>query len=107
MAVDILRIASLRRQGRSWAQIKADTGISRGTAQRAMAGLPKTLAATPVPKCLICCTSKVRILTARNLVVGSGALAEASLFVLMLCDHEPGALVIRPALSDPQGTRTN
>jgi len=46
VAVDALRIASLRRQGRSWAQIKDDTGISKGTAQRAMAGLPKTPVAT-------------------------------------------------------------
>jgi DNA invertase Pin-like site-specific DNA recombinase len=49
VAVDALRIASLRRQGRSWAQIKADTGISKGTAQRAMAGLPKTPVATASP----------------------------------------------------------
>src|SRR5438132_38117 len=44
--VDALRIGFLRHQGRSWAQIKADTGISKGTAQRAMAGLPKTPVAT-------------------------------------------------------------
>src|SRR6266550_8395566 len=36
--VDALRIVFLRHQGRSWAQIKDDTGISKGTAQRAMAG---------------------------------------------------------------------
>jgi len=42
VAVDALRIASLRRQGRSWSQIKAETGVSKGTAQRAVAGLPKT-----------------------------------------------------------------
>src|SRR5436190_3088372 len=52
VAVDALRIASLRRQGRSWAQIKADTGISKGTAQRAMAGLPKTPVATAPPVAL-------------------------------------------------------
>src|SRR5437763_5875479 len=40
--VDALRIGFLRHRGLSWAQIKADTGISKGTAQRAMAGLPKT-----------------------------------------------------------------
>jgi len=47
--VDALRIVFLRHRGRSWAQIKADTGISKGTAQRAMAGLPKTpvLSASP------------------------------------------------------------
>jgi DNA invertase Pin-like site-specific DNA recombinase len=47
--VDALRIVFLRHQGRSWAQIKADTGISKGTAQRAMAGLPKTPVATAPP----------------------------------------------------------
>ena len=44
--VDALRIVFLRNQGRTWAQIKADTGISKGTAQRATAGLPKTPVAT-------------------------------------------------------------
>src|SRR6266571_7364137 len=44
--VDALRIVFLRHRGRSWAQIKDDTGISKGTAQRAMAGLPKTPVAT-------------------------------------------------------------
>jgi DNA invertase Pin-like site-specific DNA recombinase len=34
------RIRSLRQQGRSWAQIVAATGISKGTAQRALASLP-------------------------------------------------------------------
>src|SRR6266571_7772934 len=47
--VDALRIGFLRHQGRSWAQVKADTGISKGTAQRAMAGLPKTPVATASP----------------------------------------------------------
>jgi len=42
VAVDALRVALLRHQGRSWAQIKAETGVSKGTAQRALAGLPKT-----------------------------------------------------------------
>ena len=49
VAVDALKIASLRHRGRSWAQIKADTGISKGTAQRAMTGLPKTSVATAPP----------------------------------------------------------
>ena len=39
--VDASRIASLRAQGRSWAQITAETGASKGTAQRALVGLPK------------------------------------------------------------------
>jgi len=41
--VDASRIASLRAQGRSWAQIKDETGVSKGTAQRALIGLPKTV----------------------------------------------------------------
>jgi DNA invertase Pin-like site-specific DNA recombinase len=41
VAVDAPRIALLRRQGRSWAAITRETGISKGTAQRALAGLPK------------------------------------------------------------------
>jgi DNA invertase Pin-like site-specific DNA recombinase len=41
VVVDVLRIASLRAQGHSWAQIESETGISKGTAQRAVAGLPK------------------------------------------------------------------
>jgi DNA invertase Pin-like site-specific DNA recombinase len=40
--VDALKIASLRRQGRSWAEITQETGISKGTAQRAVARLPTT-----------------------------------------------------------------
>src|SRR5436309_7127204 len=47
--VDALRIGFLRHQGRSWAQIKADTGISKGTAQRALASLPRTPVATTSP----------------------------------------------------------
>jgi len=39
--VDASRIASLRAQGRSWAEIVAEVGIGKGTAQRALAGLPK------------------------------------------------------------------
>jgi DNA invertase Pin-like site-specific DNA recombinase len=38
--VDAFRIASLRAQGRSWSQIVAETGASKGTAQRALVGLP-------------------------------------------------------------------
>jgi DNA invertase Pin-like site-specific DNA recombinase len=41
ISVNALRIASLRGQGRSWAEITLETGISKGTAQRALAGLPK------------------------------------------------------------------
>ncbi len=39
--VDASRIASLGAQGRSWAQIVAETGAGKGTAQRALVGLPK------------------------------------------------------------------
>ena len=39
--VDASRIAALRSQGRSWAQIKTEVGVSKGTAQRAVASLPK------------------------------------------------------------------
>ncbi len=43
VAVDALKIASLRAQGRSWAEIVAALGIGKGTAQRAVAALPKTV----------------------------------------------------------------
>ncbi len=39
--VDASRIASLRARGNSWSQIQAELGVSKGTAQRAFAGLPK------------------------------------------------------------------
>jgi DNA invertase Pin-like site-specific DNA recombinase len=39
--VDLSRIATLRAQGRSWREITAETGISKGTAQRALCSLPK------------------------------------------------------------------
>lgn len=49
VAVDVRRIASLRHQGLSWAEITRETGISKGTAQRAQASsLPKTPTATCV-----------------------------------------------------------
>lgn len=41
--VDAFKIASLRDQGRSWGQIKTELGVSKGTAQRAFAKLPKTV----------------------------------------------------------------
>lgn len=43
MVVDASRIATLRAQGRSWAEIKTEVGISKGTAQRAVSRLPKNL----------------------------------------------------------------
>jgi DNA invertase Pin-like site-specific DNA recombinase len=39
--VDASRIGVLRAQGHSWSEIKAETGVSRGTAQRAVTGLSK------------------------------------------------------------------
>jgi DNA invertase Pin-like site-specific DNA recombinase len=39
--VDASRIASLRAQGRSWSEISAELRIGKGTAQRALVGLPK------------------------------------------------------------------
>jgi DNA invertase Pin-like site-specific DNA recombinase len=41
VTVDASKIASVRSQGRSWAEIVAEMGIGKGTAQRALAGLPK------------------------------------------------------------------
>jgi DNA invertase Pin-like site-specific DNA recombinase len=39
--VDVPKIAALRAQGRSWSQIVTELGIGKGTAQRALASLPK------------------------------------------------------------------
>ncbi len=41
VAVEAARIAILRAQGRSWREIVSETRISKGTAQRALSGLPK------------------------------------------------------------------
>jgi DNA invertase Pin-like site-specific DNA recombinase len=41
VAVDVARIAKLRAQGRSWRNRTEELGIGKGTAQRAVAGLPK------------------------------------------------------------------
>lgn len=43
VTVDALRIGRLRAQGRSWREITEQTGVSKGTAQRARAGLPKII----------------------------------------------------------------
>jgi DNA invertase Pin-like site-specific DNA recombinase len=40
---DAHRIATLRAQGRSWREIVSETGVSKGSAQRALSGLPKIL----------------------------------------------------------------
>jgi len=40
-ATDAARIAALRALGRSWREICAETGVSKGTAQRAVYRLPK------------------------------------------------------------------
>ena len=39
--VDASRVAALRARGNSWSQVQAELGVSKGTAQRAFAGLPK------------------------------------------------------------------
>jgi len=49
VAVEASRVALLRQQGRSWAEITLETGISKGTAQRAVAGLPTNLVADTSP----------------------------------------------------------
>ena len=41
VVVDALRIAALRRSGASWAKVCRELGVSKGTAQRALRGLPK------------------------------------------------------------------
>jgi len=46
VVVDASKVAFLRAQGRSWAAISAELGLSKGTAQRACAALPKNLSAT-------------------------------------------------------------
>jgi DNA invertase Pin-like site-specific DNA recombinase len=43
IAVDSLLIAALRGQGRSWSEIVQQTGVSKGTAQRAVRCLPKNV----------------------------------------------------------------
>ena len=43
VSVDFLRVATLRKEGRSWAEICDCLGISNGTAQRAFLFLPKNL----------------------------------------------------------------
>ena len=43
VVVDAPRIGVLRAQGRSWREITAETGISKGTAQRAFRSLPKNV----------------------------------------------------------------
>jgi DNA invertase Pin-like site-specific DNA recombinase len=43
VSADGAQIAVLRKQGRSWSEICQETGLSKGTAQRAFAYLPKIL----------------------------------------------------------------
>jgi len=49
VAVDAATVASLRAHGRSWREVTAEMGISKGSAQRAYWGLPKNF---KVPKTL-------------------------------------------------------
>ena len=48
VAVNARRIATLRAAGHSWRTVCERTGLSKGTAQRAVASLPKTLARLPL-----------------------------------------------------------
>jgi len=41
VAVDAARVANLRAHGRSWREITVEMAISKGSAQRALWGLPK------------------------------------------------------------------
>jgi DNA invertase Pin-like site-specific DNA recombinase len=43
VTVDAATIGRLRAQGRSWREITGETGVSKGTAQRALCGLPKNI----------------------------------------------------------------
>jgi hypothetical protein len=43
VTVDSSRVATLRAHGNSWSQIQAELGVSKGTAQRAFAALPKSV----------------------------------------------------------------
>jgi DNA invertase Pin-like site-specific DNA recombinase len=43
VVVDVARIANLRARGRSWREITEELGVGKGTAQRALAGLPKNV----------------------------------------------------------------
>jgi DNA invertase Pin-like site-specific DNA recombinase len=47
VAVDATRVALLRNQGRSWAEISKQLGIGKGTAQRAFYSLPKNPGGKP------------------------------------------------------------
>jgi DNA invertase Pin-like site-specific DNA recombinase len=54
VTVDARRIAMLRKGGASWAAICRETGLSKGTAQRALQSLPKNPAIpTPVSACAV------------------------------------------------------
>ena len=44
VVVDATRIRQLRAQGASWSDVCAETGLSKGTAQRAVRSLPKNTA---------------------------------------------------------------
>jgi DNA invertase Pin-like site-specific DNA recombinase len=48
VAVDVSRIAALRSQGHSWSTIHRETGIAKGTAQRAFYSLPQIAAPSTI-----------------------------------------------------------
>ena len=43
VVVDAPKITALRAQGRSWREVCAETGLSKGTAERALSGLPRNV----------------------------------------------------------------
>jgi hypothetical protein len=56
VAADARRIAVVRKGGASWATTSQETGLSKGTAQRARHGLPTKIPTqkrwSPTPECL-------------------------------------------------------
>ena len=54
VVVDTCKIAMLRKSGASWATICNETGLSKGTAQRALHSLPKNpVVSSPVSPCAL------------------------------------------------------
>jgi hypothetical protein len=47
--LDRAQSTDLRHQGRSWAEITRETGVTKGTAQKALASLPRTPVAATSP----------------------------------------------------------
>ena len=60
MAVDARRVVALRAEGLSWATICEQTGLTKGTAQRALHNLPKN----PLPGVPVVGSGGTGVLTA-------------------------------------------